>query len=228
MAIMRCRQVKGMLPAHFNKELSEADRHILETHLAACSSCHTHWRNLYRAEVWLVRASQQTPVKRGPSGDFTASVMASIVARQQQSAAGQQTRRGDTSAQHVQYGEGQAPFLLPFGPWFNWEASPLGIGTPSTRMLLSSALLILLPVMVGVIAFGVLLTQPALASLLFVWVTTALANVVAGLYSFIGAVSTLADNQLLLAGVAVGYVALAVLWFRLMRHPSVGREEVES
>ncbi len=225
---MRCRQVKGMLPAHFNKELSEADRRILETHLAACSSCHTHWRKLYSAEVWLVRASQQTSVKRGPSVDFTASVMASIVARQQQNAASQQAQPGGAPARNVQQDEGQAPFLLPLGPWFNWEANPPGIGNPSTRVLLSSALLILLPVMVGVIAFGVLLTQPALAGQLFVWVTTALANVVAGLYSFIGSISALADNQLLLAGVAAGYVALAVLWFRLMRHPAAVREEVES
>src|SRR5215467_3043621 len=87
MAIMRCRQVKGMLPAHFNKELSEGDRRVLEAHLAACSSCHTQWRSLYRAELWLTRASEQSQVKRTLSVDFTASVMAAIATQQQLSSA---------------------------------------------------------------------------------------------------------------------------------------------
>src|SRR5579885_3650202 len=89
MAIMRCRQVKGLLPAHFNKELSEADRRALEAHLAACTACHTHWRRLYRAELWLIRASAQSQTKRGPSVDFTASVMAAIVMQQQRATANQ-------------------------------------------------------------------------------------------------------------------------------------------
>jgi hypothetical protein len=38
--------------------------------------------------------------------------------------------------------------------------------------------------------------------------------------------SALADNQLLLAGVATSYVSLALLWFYLMRHHEP--EEVES
>jgi hypothetical protein len=86
--------------------------------------------------------------------------------------------------------------------------------------------------MVGVIAVGVLLTQPTLAEQVFTGATQALAGLAAGISSIVTTLSALADNQLLLAGMAVGYVALAVVWFRLMRHQEFERhpryEEVES
>ncbi len=230
---MRCRQVRGMLPAHFNKELSEADRRLLETHLAACSACHTHWRRLYRAELWLTRASSApTPLKGGPSVDFTASVMAAI-AQQQQKSAAPAALEEPQEALEVRGGQGQAGVISPLGPWAGWNASLQGMWRPSTRVVLSGALLaMLLSVMVGVIAVGVLLTQPGLAGLVFTGVTRVLAGLAAGVSSVVTALSVLADNQLLLAGVAVGYVALAVIWFRLMRHQDYerhpGYEEVES
>lgn len=218
---MRCRQVRGLMPAHFNKELSEADRRALEAHMAECSACHKHWRSLYRAEVWLLRASQQAQSMRGPSTDFTASVMASIVVRQQQAA-----QSSTPPIQHLRYEQEASPLIFPLGSWFGWEANPLGMGNLSSRMLLSGALLVLIPVMAAVIFIGVLLTQPALASQVFGAVTNALASVVSGAYSLVTRIATLANNQFLLAGVAAGYVALALLWYRLMRQP--GREEVES
>ncbi len=229
---MRCRQVKGLLPAHFNKELSEADRRVLEAHLATCSSCHTQWRSLYRAEIWLTRASEQSQVKRSLSVDFTASVMAAIVIQQQKSSANGAMRGEVQEAQDAPLDESQASMISPLGPWGGWNASLLGVGKPSTRLVLSGALLAILAVMVGVIAVGVLLTQPALANQVFFGATQALAGLAAGISSLVGTLSGLADNQLLLAGVAVSYVALAVLWFRLMRHQEYerhpGYEEVES
>jgi anti-sigma factor RsiW len=229
---MRCRQVRGMLPAHFNKELSEADRRVLETHLATCSACHTHWRSLYRAEVWLTRASSaQTPLKRGPSVDFTASVMAAIVLQQQKSVAPPGVQESQ-QAQEERLEAGQAGAISPLGPWVGWNPSLQGVWRPSTRVVLSGALLVMLSVMVGVIAVGVLLTQPGLANQAFTEVTQVLAGLAAGISSVVTTLSVLADNQLLLAGVAVGYVALAVIWFRLMRHQDYerhpGYEEVES
>jgi anti-sigma factor RsiW len=231
MAIMRCRQVKGLMPAHFNKELSEGDRRLLEAHLAACSSCHTHWRRLYRAELWLTRASEQSPVKRGPSEDFTASVMAAIV-MQQQRLANPETQREAYEMPLPRLDEGQAGVIPPLGPWAGWNASLLGVWRPSPRVVLSGALLAIFSVMVGVIAVGFLLTQPVLAEQVYTGATKALAGLAAGVSSLVTTLSALADNQLLLAGVAVGYVALAVLWFRLMRHHEYehhpGYEEVES
>ena len=224
---MRCRQVRGLMPDHFNKEISEADRRMIEAHLAECSACHKHWRNLYRAEVWLMQMSQQAPSKHAPSVDFTASVMASIVVRQQQAA-----QPSTPPVQQLRYDQEASPLSLPLGSWFGWEANPLGAWNLSSRMLLSGALLVLIPVMAAVIFVGVLLTQPALASQVFGIVTNALANVVSGVYSLITRIATLADNQLLLAGVAAGYVALALLWYGLMRQPGrerqPGLEEVES
>lgn len=230
---MRCRQVRGMLPAHFNKELSEADRRVLETHLATCSACHTHWRNLYRAEVWLTRASSaQTPLKRGLSVDFTASVMAAIVLQQQKSVAPPGMQHEMQQAQDARLEEGQAGVVSPLGPWVGWNPSLQGVWRPSTRVVLSGALLAMLSVMVGVIAVGVLLTQPGLADQVFTGATQVLGGLAAGISSVVTTLSVLADNQLLLAGVAVGYVALAVIWFRLMRHQEYerhpGYEEVES
>ncbi len=224
---MRCRQVKALLPAHFNKELCESDRRALEMHLAACPSCYAHWRKLYRAELWLLQAAQHAQSKHGPSASFTASVLASIAARQQQSSAGQSAPSGASEAQQaVQRTGGRTAATLPPGSWFGLDASLPGIWSLSPRMMLSGALLVLVPVMVAVITLGILLTQPALATQAFVGVTDVLASVIAGLYSLLKTVSVLADNQLLLAGVAAGYVALALLWFRLMRHSA--REEVES
>ena len=224
---MRCRQVRGLMPDHFNKELSEADRRILEAHMAECPGCHKHWRNLYRAEVWLMQASQQTQSKRGPSVDFTAAVMASIVVRQQQAA-----QSSTPPTQQLRSDSEASPLIFPLGSWFGWETTTLGAGNFSSRMLLSGALLVLIPVMAAVIFVGVLLTQPALASQVFGAVTNALANVVSGVYSLVTRIATLADNQFLLAGVAAGYVALALLWYRLMRQPGrerqPGFEEVES
>ncbi len=224
---MRCRQVRGLMPDHFNKEISEADRRALEAHMAECSACHKHWRNLYRAEVWLIQASQQAQSKRGPSVDFTASVMASIVVRQQQAA-----QSSPPPTQHLRSDSAVSPLIFPLGSWFGWETTTLGAGNISSRMLLSGALLVLIPVMAAVIFVGVLLTQPALASQVFGAVTNALANVVSGVYSLVARIATLADNQFLLAGVAAGYVALALLWYRLMRQPGrehqPGFEEVES
>ncbi len=224
---MRCRQVRGLMPDHFNKEISEADRRTLEAHMAECSACHKHWRNLYRAEVWLIQASQQAQSKRGPSVDFTASVMASIVVRQQQAA-----QSSTPPTQHLRSDSAVSPLIFPLGSWFGWETTTLGAGNLSSRMLLSGALLVLIPVMAAVIFVGVLLTQPALASQVFGAVTNALANVVSGVYSLVARIAALADNQFLLAGVAAGYVALALLWYRLMRQPGrehqPGFEEVES
>jgi anti-sigma factor RsiW len=222
---MRCRQVKGLLPAHFNKELSEGDRRALEAHLAACSACHTHWRRLYRAERWLIHASAQSQIKRGPSVDFTASVMAAIVIQQQRTAADQGAQGAAREGQAAPIGESQAGVTPPLGPWVGWNASLLAV-------VLSGALLAILSVMVGVVAVGVLLTQPGLSGQVFTGLTQALAGLAAGISSVVTTLSVLADNQLLLAGVAVGYVALAVLWFRLMRHHDYerypGYEEVES
>ena len=225
---MRCRQVRGLMPDHFNKELSEADRRALEAHMAECPTCHKHWRNLYRAEIWLVRASQQGQSKRGPSVDFTTSVMASIVARQQQA-----TQPSTPPMQHLHYEQEASPLLLPLGSWFGWETNTLGTGNFSSRMLLSGVFLVLVPVMAAVIFVGVLLTQPALASQVFGAITNGLANVVSGIYSLVTHIATLANNQFLLAGVAAGYVALALLWYGLMRQPGRERqpgffEEVES
>lgn len=229
---MRCRQVRGMLPAHFNKELSEGDRRVLETHLAACSSCHTHWRHLYRAEVWLTRASEQSQLKRGPSVDFTASVMAAIATQQQKSAANHSVQGDAREGQTAQIEEGPAGVILPFGPWVGWNASMLSVWRTSPRVVLSGVLLAVFAVMVGVIALAVLLTQPALAAQLFAAGTQVLGGLAAALASLVAMLSVFADNQFLLAGVAVGYVALAVLWFRLMRHQEYerhqGYEEVES
>ncbi len=223
---MRCRQVKGLLPAHFNKELSEADRHLLEMHLAACSSCHAHWQHLYRAELWLTRASAASQIRRGPSANFTASVMAAIVMRQQQSATQQNAPGEGREVQAARVHEEQADVMLLPGPWIGWNAGLLGVWRSAPRLVLSGALLAILSVMVGVVAVGVLLTQPALADQVFTGVAQALAGLAAGISSLVTTLSVFADNQLLLAGVAVGYVALAVLWFRLMRHQ--GYEEVES
>lgn len=223
---MRCRQVKGLMPAHFNKELSEGDRRALETHLAACPSCHTHWRHLYRAELWLQRASESSQVRHGPSIDFTVSVMATIVARQQQSAANQGTGADADAEQAIQKDESQAPVISPLGPWSGWKVSLLGVWRPSPRMALSGALLVVLLAMVGVVALGVLLTQPDLAARMLGGGTQVLAGLVTGIYTLVSNLSILADNQFLLAGVAAGYVVLAVVWFRLMRHQE--REEVES
>lgn len=232
MGIMRCRQVKGLLPAHFNKELSDGDRRVLEAHLAACSSCHAHWRRLYRAELWLTRASEQSQIRRGPSVDFTASVMAAIVMQQQKSAAPQSASGEGREGQAAQLDEGQAGVIPPPGPWVGWNISLQGAWRTSPRVVLSGALFAVLSVMVGVIAVGVLLTQPALADQLYTGATRALAGLAAGISSLVTTLSVLANNQLLLAGVAVGYVALAVLWFRLMRHHEYerhqGYEEVES
>lgn len=229
---MRCRQVKGLLPAHFNKELSEGDRRALEAHLAACPSCHTHWRRLYRAELWLTRASAQSQMKRGPSVDFTASVMAAIVIQQQRTAANQSAQGAAREVQAPPGDESQAGVAPPLGPWVGWNASLLGVWRPSPRVVLSGALLAIFSVMVGVVAVGVLLTQPALSDQIFRGATQMLAGLAAGISSVVTTLSALADNQLLLAGVAVGYVALAVLWFRLMRHHDYERypayEEVES
>ncbi len=229
---MRCRQVKGLLPAHFNKELSEGDRRVLEAHLAACSSCHAHWRRLYRTELWLTRASQASQLKRGPSADFTASVMAAIVVQQQKSLAQQSAQGEGQAGAAAQIDAGQAGMILPPGPWAGWNASLPGAWRASPRIVLSGALLAILSVMVGVVAAGVLLTQPGLADQVFTGATRALAGLAAGISSLVATLSVLADNQLLLAGVAVGYVALAVLWFRLMRHHEYerhqGYEEVES
>lgn len=231
MAIMRCRQVKGLLPAHFDKELSEGDRRALEAHLAACSSCHTHWRRLYRAELWLTRASAQAQTQRGPSVDFTASVMAAIVMQQQKSSVAQNALGAAPERQTSRLEENQAGVILPLGPWAGWNGSLLGVWKTSP-MVLSGALLAILCVMVGVVAGGVLLTQPVLQAQVFAGATQLLASVAAGIASLVATLSVLADNQLLLAGVAVGYVALAVLWFRLMRHQEHERypryEEVES
>ena len=232
MAIMRCRQVKGLMPAHFNKELSEGDRRVLEAHLAACSSCHAHWRHLYRAELWLTRASEQSQIKRGPSVDFTAAVMAAIVIQQGKSAAHPGAQGEVPEAQAARLDEGQPGVIPPLGPWVGWNASLAGVWRPSPRVVLSGALLAILSVMVGVIAVGVLLTQPALADQVYTGATQMLASLAAGISSLFTTLSVLANNQLLLAGVAVGYVALAVLWFRLMRHQEYerhpGYEEVES
>jgi hypothetical protein len=225
---MRCRQVKGLLPAHFNKELSEGDRRALEAHLAVCSPCHAHWRRLYRAERWLTRASEQSLMKRGPSADFTASVMAAIVARQQHGSANQAGQTEAPPVQAIQVDEEHAHVMSPLGPWSVWNASLLGVWRTSPRMALSGVLLILLSVMVGVVALGVLLTQPALAGQALAGGAQMLADAVAGVYSLVASLSVLANNQLLLAGVAAGYVALAALWFRLMRHHEYEREEVES
>ena len=232
MAIMRCRQVKGLLPAHFNKELSEADRRLLESHLAACSSCHAHWHRLYRVEIKLTHASSQSQIKHGPSVDFTASVMAAIVLQQQKSAANAAGQTISSEAPSVQVEEGQVGVIPPLGPWVGWNANLSGVWKPSTRVVLSGALLAIFSVMVGVIAVGVLLTQPALAAHVFTGATQALASLASGISSLVNTLSVIANNQLLLAGVAVSYVALAVLWFRLMRHqeyePHPGYEEVES
>lgn len=229
---MRCRQVKGLLPAHFNKELSEGDRRALEAHLAACSACHTHWRRLYRAELWLTRASAQSQTKRGPSVDFTASVMAAIVIQQQRATANQAASEAAREMQAPPGDESQAGVAPPLGPWVGWNASLLAVWKPSPRVVLSGALLAIFSVMVGVVAVGVLLTQPGLSDQVFTGVTQVLAGLAAGISSIVTTLSVLADNQLLLAGVAVGYVALAVLWFRLMRHHDYerypGYEEVES
>jgi len=225
---MRCRQVKGLLPAHFNKELSEADRRAIEAHLASCSACHTHWRHLYRAEVWLQRASTQSQVKRGLSVDFTASVMATIVARQQQSGTEPGAQAEARVRQAAQAPEAQTSGMAPLGPWAGWDASLLGVWRTAPRMVLSGALLAVLSVMVGVVVLGVLLTQPALAAQVLAGATQALSGLMAGIYSLVSALSVLADNQWLLAGVAAGYVGLAVLWFRLMRHQEYEEVEVES
>jgi hypothetical protein len=213
------------MPAHFNKELSEGDRRALEMHLADCSSCHTHWRRLYRAELWLQRASDASQVRHGPSADFTVSVMALIAARQQNATA-QDTQAEARAEQAIQKDESQAHVISPLGPWSGWNVSLLGVWRPSPRMALSGALLAVLSVMVGVFALGFLLTQPYLAARMLGGATQLLAGLVTGIYSFVSELSILADNQLLLAGVAAGYVVLAVLWFRLMRHQE--REEVES
>jgi Putative zinc-finger len=231
---MRCRQVKGLLPAHFNKELSEGDRRLLEAHLAACSSCHTHWRRLYRAELWLTRASAQTQNQRGPSVDFTASVMAAIVVQQQKSHATQSPRGETTERQAARLEENQAGVTPPLGPWAGWNGSLSGVWKTSPRIVLSGAFLAILCVMIGVVAIGVLLTQPVLAAQVFAGATQLLASLAAGIASLVAMLSVLANNQLLLAGVAVGYVGLAVLWFRLMRHQEHEQrypgyyEEVES
>ncbi|HLV99559.1 MAG TPA: zf-HC2 domain-containing protein [Ktedonobacterales bacterium] len=232
MAIMRCRQVKGLLPAHFNKELSEADRRLLETHLATCSACHAHWHRLYRVELRLTRAPEQSQIKHGPSADFTASVMAAIVLQQQKSTANVARQEAAPEIPSTQGDEGQAGVIPPLGPWVGWNANLAGVWKPSTRVVLSGALLAIFSVMIGVIVVGVLLTQPALAAQVFTGATQALASLAAGISSLVNTLSVLADNQLLLAGVAVSYVVLAVLWFRLMRHqeyePHPGYEEVES
>jgi len=229
---MRCRQVKGLLPAHFNKELSEADRRLLESHLATCSACHAHWHRLYRVEIRLAHASEQSQIKHSPSVDFTASVMAAIVLQQQKSAANSAGQVAASETPSAQVDEGQAGVIPPLGPWVGWNADLSGVWKPSTRLVLSGALLAIFSVMVGVIVVGVLLTQPALAAQLFTGATQALASLAAGISSLVNTLSVLADNQLLLAGVAVSYVALAVLWFRLMRHQEYerypGYEEVES
>lgn len=229
---MRCRQVKGLLPAHFNKELSEADRRLLEAHLAACSSCHAHWRRLYRVELWLTQAPAQSPIKHSPSVDFTASVMAAIVLQQQKNAAHSDAPGIAPAARPAQLDDETPGVIPPLGPWVGWNANLSGLWRPSTRVVLSGALLAIFSVMVGVIAVGVLLTQPALAAQVFTGATQALASLAAGISSLVNTLSVLADNQLLLAGVAVSYVALAVLWFRLMRHQEYERhpryEEVES
>lgn len=229
---MRCRQVKGLLPAHFNKELSEVDRRALEAHLADCSSCHTHWRRLYRAELWLTRASATPQSKCGPSANFTASVMAAIVIQQQKTIAEAGRQEEIREAQDTRIEEGQVGVAPPLGPWVGWNGSLQGVWKPSPRVVASGALLAILSVMVGVIAVGVLLTQPTLANQVFTGATQVLAGLAAGIASVVAALSVLADNQLLLAGVAVGYVALGVIWFRLMRHQEYerhpGYEEVES
>jgi anti-sigma factor RsiW len=221
-----------LLPAHFNKELSEADRRTLEAHLAACPSCHAHWRRLYRAELWLTRAAEQSQVKRGLSGDFTASVMAAIVIQRQKSLTNQGTQGEAREGQAPRIDEGRAGVMPPLGPWAGWNVSLLGVWRTSPRVVLSGALLAIFSVMVGVVAVGVLLTQPALADQIFTGATQVLASIAAGISSLVAALSGLADNQLLLAGVAVGYVALAILWFRLMRHHEYehpqGYEEVET
>ena len=223
---MHCRQVRGMFPAHFNKELSESDRRTLEAHLGACSSCHTEWRTLYRVEIRLLRVSQSTQVRRGPSDDFTARVMLGITVSQQQGMAGQQAQSGTPLAPLSSRNETYPPGILPFGSLFRWGTGTLGVWNPTPGLVLSGALLVLLPIMVAVLVFGLMLTQPSLATQVFVGGTNALASLAAGIYSLISALSVLANNQFLLAGVAGGYVALALLWFRLMRHP--GHEEVES
>jgi anti-sigma factor RsiW len=222
---MRCRQVKSLMPAHFTKELSEADRRALETHLADCSACHTHWRRLYRVELRLQRASETSTVKHGPSADFTGSVMALIAARQQ-SATNQDMQTKARAEQAIQKDESQARIISPLGPWSGWNVSLLGVWRPSPRMALSGALLAVISVMVGVFALGFLLTQPDLAARMLGGATELLAGLVTGIYSLVSELSILANNQLLLAGVAAGYVVLAVLWFRLMRHQE--HEEVES
>ncbi len=228
---MRCRQAKALLPAHFDKELSEGNRRALEEHLAACHDCHVYWRRLYRVEHRLIRAAQQPAPAVRPRDDFTASVMHLIAARQQEgslvnvsSAAASRAIAHPSDQMTVE--ELHASPVPPLGPWSGWDASALGSWMLSSRVMLSGILAVLFAVMVTVVAVGVLLTQPALSTQALSALASLFSSIAEGFYGVVAMVSALADNQLLLAGVAASYVCLALLWFYLMRHHEP--EEVES
>lgn len=228
---MRCRQAKALLPAHFDKELSEANRRALEEHLAACHDCHVYWRRLYRVEHRLLHAAQQPAPATRPREDFTASVMHLIAARQQEgslvnAAPTASSRAIARASDQMRVEELHSSPVPPLGPWSGWDASALGSWMLSSRVMLSGIFAVLLAVMATVVVAGVLLTQPTLSTQALSTLASLFASIADGFYGLVAMLSALADNQLLLAGVAASYVSLALLWFYLMRHHEP--EEVES
>ena len=228
---MRCRQAKALLPAHFDKELSEGNRRALEEHMASCSRCHARWHRLHRVDHRLIRASQQTPVASVPKADFTASVMQAIAARQQEGASVRAfpvaaSRASAPASDQMLVEEMHPSPVSPLGPWSGWDASALGAWMLSSRVMLSGILAILFAVMAAVVVAGVFLTQPALSAQTLDTLASLFSRIADGFYGLVAMLSALADNQLLLAGVATSYVSLALLWFYLMRHHEP--EEVES
>ena len=228
---MRCQQAKALLPAHFDRELSEGKRRALEEHMASCSRCHAHWRRLHRVEHHLIRASQQTPPVSMPKADFTDSVMRAIAARQQEGvsvpifpAAASRTISPVSDQTLVE--EMRPSPVSSLGPWSGWDASALGSWILSSRVMLSGMLAILFAIMAAVVVAGVFLTQPALSTQTLDSLASLFSSIADGFYGLVAMLSALADNQLLLAGVATSYVSLALLWFYLMRHHEP--EEVES
>jgi hypothetical protein len=228
---MRCQQAKALLPAHFEKALSEANRRALEEHMAGCAKCHAYWRRLHRVEHRLLQAGQQTLPAARPKDDFTASVMHLIAVRQQEDHS--MHAEPLTAAQTIPHASQQrlaeemrpSP-MSPLGPWSGWDASTLGSWILSSRVMLSGILALLFVVMVTVVAVGVLLTQPALSTQALSALASLFSSIAGGFYGLVEMLSALADNQLLLAGVAASYVILALLWFYLMRHHEP--EEVEA
>jgi anti-sigma factor RsiW len=227
---MRCRQARALLPAHFEKELSEGNRRALEEHMAGCPRCHIYWRRLDRVEHRLMRAAQERLPAARPRDDFTASVMRSIAARQSEGIPGQAAPLAGWQAiprtpDQMLVEEMHPLPVSPLGPWSAWDASTLGSWMLSSRVMLSGILALLFAVMATVVAVGVFLTQPILSTQALNFLASLFSHIADGFYGLVAMLSTLADNQLLLAGVAASYVSLALLWFYLMRHHEP--EEVE-